>query len=52
MRLSTKGDCMMHTRWCHSMAGREYGRIYSWGNDPKRKVKPLFDAVTPYQLGD
>lgn len=35
--LATSGDCMMHTRWCHSMAGEEYARIYSWGNDPARK---------------
>ncbi|KAJ2898103.1 hypothetical protein MKZ38_004162 [Zalerion maritima] len=34
--LSTKGDCMKHTRWCASMAGREFARIYSWGNDPSR----------------
>jgi 2-polyprenyl-6-methoxyphenol hydroxylase-like FAD-dependent oxidoreductase len=34
---ATSGDCMMHTRWCHSMAGEEYARIYSWGNDPHRK---------------
>lgn len=33
---------MVHTRWCHSMAGEEYGRIYSWGNDPKRKVSEDF----------
>ncbi|KAJ9132452.1 FAD binding domain-containing protein [Pleurostoma richardsiae] len=36
-QVSSKGHCMIHTRWCHSMAGAEYGRIYSWGNDPKRK---------------
>ena len=29
---------MMHTRWCHSMAGEEYARKYSWGHDPARKV--------------
>lgn len=29
--LGTTGECMMHTRWCHSMAGEEFGRIYSWG---------------------
>ncbi len=32
------GDHMAHTRWCHSMAGEEYARVYSWGNNPKRKV--------------
>lgn len=29
---------MKHTRWCHSMAGTEYARVYSWGADPDRKV--------------
>ncbi|CAG7939947.1 unnamed protein product [Penicillium nalgiovense] len=35
---STGEDHMQHTRWCHSMAGEEYARIHSWGNDPRRKV--------------
>ncbi|QKX58385.1 uncharacterized protein TRUGW13939_05507 [Talaromyces rugulosus] len=35
--LSSKGNCMVHTRWCHSMAGEEYARIHSWGNSPSRK---------------
>lgn len=30
---------MEHTRWCNSMAGEEYARLYSWGNDPKRRVR-------------
>lgn len=37
-RLGTTGDSMRHTRWSNTMAGEEYARIYSWGNDPKRKV--------------
>ncbi len=36
--LGTSGDSMVHTRWANSMAGDEYARIYSWGNDPRRKV--------------
>ncbi|KAH8815291.1 FAD binding domain-containing protein [Xylogone sp. PMI_703] len=36
-KLGTKNDSMVHTRWSNTMAGQEYGRIYSWGNDPKRK---------------
>jgi hypothetical protein len=36
--VGTTGDSMIHTRWSNSMAGEEYARIYSWGNDPKRKV--------------
>lgn len=34
---STKGDSMEHTRWCRSMAGDEFARIHSWGNDPARR---------------
>lgn len=36
--LATVNENMAHSRWCHTMAGDEYARIYSWGNDPKRKV--------------
>ncbi|KIW19382.1 hypothetical protein PV08_03677 [Exophiala spinifera] len=35
--IGTSGDSMIHTRWSNSFAGEEYARIYSWGNDPKRK---------------
>jgi hypothetical protein len=34
-------DCMQHTRWCRSMAGEEFARIYSWGNDPERAVRSI-----------
>jgi 2-polyprenyl-6-methoxyphenol hydroxylase-like FAD-dependent oxidoreductase len=37
LQVATEGECMKHTRWCHSMAGEEFARIYSWGNDPARK---------------
>ncbi|KAL4810603.1 FAD binding domain-containing protein [Aspergillus unguis] len=43
--LSAKGNHMSHTRWCHSMAGEEYARIHSWGNDPKRKGD--YEAASP-----
>ncbi|TKA81593.1 hypothetical protein B0A49_00365 [Cryomyces minteri] len=35
---AVKGDFMRHTRWCRTMAGEEFARIYSWGNDPRRKI--------------
>lgn len=38
LRLSSHGDTMMHTLWGHSMTGREYAGLYSWGNNPKRKI--------------
>ncbi|KAM6521885.1 hypothetical protein FALCPG4_011587 [Fusarium falciforme] len=37
LQVASKGHCMVHTRWCHSMAGDEFARLYSWGNDPARK---------------
>jgi hypothetical protein len=37
-KVAVKGDSMQHTRWCRSMAGEEFARIYSWGNDPQRAV--------------
>ncbi|KAK9776272.1 putative FAD binding domain-containing protein [Seiridium cardinale] len=33
---ATTNKNMAHTRWCKSMAGEEYGRIYSWGHDPDK----------------
>lgn len=42
---AVQGDCMVHTRWCHDMTGEEYGRIYSWGNDPKRHGE--YEAASP-----
>ncbi|KAH8203534.1 hypothetical protein TruAng_002282 [Truncatella angustata] len=36
LEIASTSDCMAHTRWCHSMAGEEYGRIYSWGHDPDK----------------
>lgn len=36
-------ETMQHTRWCHDMAGKEYGRNYAWGNDPKRE-KEFYEA--------
>jgi hypothetical protein len=38
-KVAVKGDSMQHTRWCRSMAGEEFARIYSWGNDPQRAVR-------------
>ncbi|KAF2180248.1 hypothetical protein K469DRAFT_753481 [Zopfia rhizophila CBS 207.26] len=45
VKAATKGDNMTHTRWCRSMAGEEFARIYSWGNDPARKGE--YDAASP-----
>ncbi|CZR67989.1 related to phenol 2-monooxygenase [Phialocephala subalpina] len=44
-KVAVKGDSMLHTRWCRSMAGEEYARIYSWGNAPARAGD--YDAASP-----
>ena len=36
-KLGLQGAHTRHYRWCETMAEEEYGRIYAWGNDPKRK---------------
>lgn len=36
--LAVSNENMLHTRWCKTLAGEEYSRIYSWGNDPQRQV--------------
>ncbi|KAF4611368.1 hypothetical protein G7Y89_g15645 [Cudoniella acicularis] len=45
MKVAVTGECMQHTRWCRSMAGEEFARIYSWGNDPVRMGD--YDAASP-----
>ncbi|AEO64796.1 51083f41-8a33-4bd5-ba32-db8dc417c4e2 [Thermothielavioides terrestris] len=35
--VATPSHHMAHTRWCRSMAGEEFARVYSWGHDPKYK---------------
>lgn len=62
--VASHGHSMIHTRWCHSMAGEEYARLYSWGNDPRRKVRSsilglrlgmsraaLRDQIIPTEVG-
>ncbi|RDW75788.1 hypothetical protein BP5796_06609 [Coleophoma crateriformis] len=45
LKVAVDGQNMLHTRWCRSMAGEEFARIYSWGNDPKRAGD--YDAASP-----
>ena len=45
LKNATQGDCMTHTRWCRSMAGEEWARIYSWGNQPDRQGE--HEAASP-----
>ena len=38
LKVAVPQGSMQHTRWCRSMTGEEFARIYSWGNDPARAV--------------
>lgn len=38
LKVATPSYNMEHTRWCHSMVGEEYARVYSWGHHPEHKV--------------
>ncbi|KAI1479276.1 hypothetical protein K445DRAFT_73973 [Daldinia sp. EC12] len=49
-KVGTQKDAMVHTRWSNTMAGLEYGRIYSWGNDPKRKGE--YELASPSEMMD
>ncbi|CAK3997996.1 related to phenol 2-monooxygenase [Lecanosticta acicola] len=42
---ATPPESMQHTRWCRSMAGEEFARIHSWGNQPERKGE--YEAASP-----
>lgn len=45
LRNATPQSHMQHTRWCHDVAGVEYARIHSWGNQPHRRGS--YDAASP-----
>lgn len=45
LKVASPSHTMQHTRWCYSMAGEEFGRVYAWGNDPKRRSE--YEAASP-----
>ncbi|PFH55749.1 hypothetical protein XA68_17686 [Ophiocordyceps unilateralis] len=49
-RVASRHGCMEHTRWCQSMAGVEYARVYSWGHDPRRMGD--YEMASPCKLAD
>ncbi|KIW62990.1 hypothetical protein PV04_09873 [Phialophora macrospora] len=36
-QVASHNETMQHVRWSYSFAGEEFGRMYSWGNDPEQK---------------
>ncbi|HET6526358.1 FAD-dependent monooxygenase [Sphingopyxis sp.] len=41
---------MANNVFCYSLAGEEFGRMYSWGNHPSRKAD--YDLASPCQICD
>lgn len=38
-QLASPKEALTHTRWGYSMAGREYARLFSWGNGPALEAR-------------
>lgn len=47
---SSHQEMMANNVFCYSLAGEEFGRIYSWGNHPLRKAD--YDLASPTQICD
>jgi 2,4-dichlorophenol 6-monooxygenase len=47
---STGQTLMANNVFCHSLAGEEFGRLYSWGNHPRRKAD--YDLASPCSICD
>jgi 2-polyprenyl-6-methoxyphenol hydroxylase-like FAD-dependent oxidoreductase len=45
MRLAHTGECMSNIRWCSSMAGEEYARVYAFGKGPG--LKGAYETASP-----
>ena len=48
--LASSASNMAHTSWLHSLTGQEYGRLWSWGNDPARKG--IYESCSPCAMSD
>ena len=46
MKLATTGEDISHVRWCESMAGEEFGRVFAFGKGPDRTVSPSLSLST------
>lgn len=48
--LGSPASAMANTSWLHSLTGKEYGRLWSWGNDPARKGH--YESCSPCEMTD
>jgi len=49
-QLAVPSSAMAHTSWSYSLAGREYGRLWSWGNHPSRLGE--YRSASPCEMTD
>jgi 2,4-dichlorophenol 6-monooxygenase len=47
---ATPQEQMANNVFCYSLAGEEFGRMYSWGNHPRRKAD--YDLASPCRICD
>src|SRR3981081_341909 len=45
---ATKQNLRAHNVFCQSLAGEELGRLYSWGNHPRRRTD--YDHASPVSI--
>lgn len=49
-KYATSQSQMANNVFCYSLAGEEFGRMYSWGNHPTRKAD--YDLASPCEICD
>ncbi|KAK1761511.1 FAD binding domain-containing protein [Echria macrotheca] len=45
MKQANTGSCLMHVRWCHSLAGEEFARMYAFGKGPINRDE--YESASP-----
>ena len=50
IRESSKQNLMANNVFCYSLAGKEFGRVLSWGNHPNRKAD--YELASPCSICD
>ncbi|KAF2095786.1 phenol 2-monooxygenase [Rhizodiscina lignyota] len=50
VRMGVTGPPLEYMRWCYSMVGEEYGKIYAWGGAPSTKADVV--SSTPSRFLD
>ncbi|KAK6432742.1 hypothetical protein LTR95_011082 [Oleoguttula sp. CCFEE 5521] len=49
-KVASDASDMQHTSWSNTLAGEEYGRMWSWGNKPSEKHR--YEMASPCPMSD